>query len=70
MPKEKFPELPILLFASNGQGTGYSQEEWQGFQKDFAAQYSQTELILLDRPHYVHDYASDELAEKIKQFLK
>ena len=40
------------------------------FQKDFAAQHPQTELILLDCPHYVHDYASDELSEKIKQFLK
>ena len=27
--REKLPELPpILLFSSNGQGTGYSQEEW------------------------------------------
>lgn len=68
--KEKLPELPILLFSSNGQGTGYSQEEWQSFQKGFAAQHPQTELILLDCPHYVHDYASDELSEKIKQFLK
>ena len=25
--KEKLPERPILLFSSNGQGTGYSQEE-------------------------------------------
>ena len=68
--REKLPELPILLFSSNGQGTGYSQEEWQSFQKDFAAQHPQTELILLDSPHYVHDYASDDLSEKIKQFLK
>ncbi|MCF1284732.1 alpha/beta fold hydrolase [Streptococcus sinensis] len=68
--REKLPELPILLFSSNGQGTGYSQEEWQSFQKDFAAQHPQTELILLDCPHYVHDYGSDELSEKIKQFLK
>ncbi len=68
--REKLPELPILLFSSNGQGTGYSQEEWQSFQKDFAAQHPQTELILLDYPHYVHAYASDELSEKIKQFLK
>lgn len=68
--REKLPERPILLFSSNGQGTGYSQEEWQSFQKDFAAQHPQTELILLDCPHYVHDYASDELSEKIKQFLK
>lgn len=68
--REKHPELPILLFSSNGQGTGYSQGEWQSFQKDFAAAHSQTELVLLDCPHYVHDYASDELSEKIKQFLK
>ena len=68
--KEMLPELPILLFASNGQGTGYSQGKWQSFQRDFAAEHSQTELILLDCPHYVHDYSSDELAEKIKQFLK
>ncbi|RSJ77881.1 haloalkane dehalogenase [Streptococcus cristatus] len=68
--KEKLPERPILLFSSNGQGTGYSQEEWQSFQKDFVAQHPQTELILLDSPHYVHDYASDELSEKIKEFLK
>ena len=68
--KEKLPERPILLFSSNGQGTSYSQGDWQSFQKDFAAQHPQTELILLDCSHYVHDYASDELAEKIKQFLK
>lgn len=67
---DNLPQIPILLFSSNGQGTGYSQEKWQSFQEDFAAQYVQTELVRLDCPHYVHDYASHRIAEKIKDFIR
>ena len=65
----EMPQIPILLFCSDGSGgTGYTKEQWQGMQADFAKQ-TNSEIIYLECGHYVHDYEYSRIAEEIKLFL-
>lgn len=62
--------VPVLAFCSNGSGgTGYAKEEWTGFQRNFISSLQNGELIVLDCPHYVHNFEFNLIAEKAKQFL-
>lgn len=63
------PELPILMFASNGEGTGWKKEEWKAVQEKFAAACPDATLIELDCSHYVHDIEYEKIALEIKQYL-
>ncbi len=63
------PQLPMLMFASDGNGTGWDKETWQQCQSNFAASVSGSQLVFLDCPHYVHDYEYIRMSEEIKQFL-
>ncbi len=67
---EGAPNVPILLFSSNGQGTGWEEEQWQGFQKDYIRSVADGALIELDCSHYVHDIEYGKIAEAIKGYLK
>lgn len=49
-------EIPILMFSSNGNGTGWSEEEWKKFQYDYINHIEKSKLIDLECSHYVHDY--------------
>lgn len=63
------PPIPTLLFVSNGQGTGFSKEEWQAFQLDYIEKVKGGKYQLLDNVHYLHDVAYEEISQKIKTFL-
>ena len=66
----EMPQIPILLFCSDGSGgTGYTKEQWQEMQDDFAEQ-TYAEIVYLDCGHYVHDYEYSRIADEIKLFLK
>ncbi len=60
------PDVPMLLFVSNGEDTGFGGEEWREMQRNFAAAHPDRELILLDCGHYVHDFAYETIAEAIQ----
>lgn len=65
------PQVPFLLFCSDGSGgTGFSKEDWRAIQAGFAADCRDAQVIYLDCGHYVHDYAYDQIAAEIKNFLK
>ncbi len=64
------PDLPILLFSSNGQGTGWSKEEWQAYHENFMAEIANGELVYLDASHYVHNIESRQIANKADQFIE
>lgn len=65
----EMPQIPMLLFCSDGSGgTGYTKEQWQGMQADFAKQ-ANSEIIYLDCGHYVHDYEYNRIADEIMLFL-
>lgn len=62
-------KIPILMFSSNGNGTGMSEEKWKKFQLDYINHYEKGKLIDLDCSHYVHDYEYKKIAKNIKSFI-
>lgn len=63
------PQIPTLLFISNGQGTGFNKEHWQSFQLNYIEEIEDGSYQFLDVPHYLHDVAYEEISQKIKEFL-
>lgn len=63
------PEVPMLLFISNGNGTGWEKEQWQQYLIDYASGIAENQKIILDCGHYVHDYEYEEIASRSKEFL-
>lgn len=66
---EPAPQVPMLFFTSNGDGTGIDTGSWRRYQRDFLAQVPDGEQVLLDSPHYVHDDRAVEIAEDSREFL-
>lgn len=62
------PQIPMLLFASDGTGTGWDAEAWRGYLAAFAAQVKECRLVELDCPHYVHDHEYGRISEEIAAF--
>lgn len=63
------PQQPMLLFVSNGQGTGWDAETWRSYPRRFAAQAEGREITELDCPHYVHDHLYERISADMKAFL-
>lgn len=63
------PLVPMLLFVSNGVGTGWNAEAWRAYQNSYLDEVGNGKLIQLDCPHYVHDYAYNTISDEIKTFL-
>ena len=64
------PQLPMLLFISNGSGgTGFDEETWRRIAKEYISQVNDGKYIELDCPHYVHDYEYETINESIIEFL-
>ncbi|WP_048601905.1 alpha/beta hydrolase [Rubeoparvulum massiliense] len=63
------PDVPILIFSSNGEGTGWSEAEWRKYQNDFILNCSNGALIELDCSHYVHDIKYNRIDLEIRQYL-
>ena len=59
-------KVPVILFSSNGNGTGFDADYWCKCQKNFIDQISNGQLIELHCTHYVHDIAYEEIADAIK----
>ncbi len=64
------PNVPILLFSSNGQGTGWDKNTWLDFQKDFISKNKDGEFIKLDCPHYIHDVEFKRIADESEKFIE
>lgn len=63
------PQIPILMFCSDGSGgTGFTEEKWRKIQSDFAKSCG-ADIIYLDCGHYVHDYEYEKIAKETKNFL-
>ena len=65
----EIPKIPMLMFVSNGSGTGWDTEKWQRCQFEFAEGKDNIQTVMLDCPHYVHDYEYERMSEEIKAFL-
>ncbi len=65
------PQVPMLLFISNGSGgTGFTEETWRRIPKEYIAGCDNASYIELDCPHYVHDYEYEKISEEIRNFIK
>lgn len=65
------PQVPMLLFVSNGSGgTGFTEERWRSIPKEYISASENARFIELDCPHYVHDYKYEEIGREIRNFEK
>ncbi|WP_337988391.1 alpha/beta fold hydrolase [Lysinibacillus sp. JNUCC 51] len=64
------PKVPILLFSSNGQGTGWNGDEWNEIQKEFIGKHKDGTLIKLDSSHYIHDIEFKRIADESEKYIE
>ena len=70
VPSSINPKIPALLLVSNGEGTTFSQSEWQSYAEKFSSDQSNVQVIYMDAPHELYHYQSHELISRIKEFLE
>ena len=63
-------KIPTLLLVSNGEGTSFSQSEWQHYAETFASGQSNVQVIYMDIPHDLYHYQNHEVVSRIEDFLK
>lgn len=63
------PLIPMLLFSSNGEGTGWDEDTWVSFPSDFINEQNQVEFITLDVPHYIHNHEYKRIAKEMKRYI-
>ena len=59
-----------FLLVSNGEGTTFSQSEWQRYAERFASDQSNVQVDYMDAPHDLYHYQSDAIVSRIKEFLE
>jgi pimeloyl-ACP methyl ester carboxylesterase len=64
------PNVPILLFSSNGQGTGWNEDAWNEIQKEFIGKHKDGILIKLDSAHYIHDIEIKRIADESEKYIE
>ncbi|WP_282920176.1 alpha/beta fold hydrolase [Ignavigranum ruoffiae] len=62
------PQVPMLMFVSNGSGTGWKKDIWRDYQNSYMKDVENGKLINLDCPHYIHDHEYEKISEEIKAF--
>ena len=70
VPSSINPKIPTLLLVSNGEGTTFSQSEWQHYAEKFSSDQSNVQVIYMDAPHELYHYQSHEIVFQIEDFLK
>ncbi|WP_132283214.1 alpha/beta fold hydrolase [Natranaerovirga hydrolytica] len=68
--EREMPDIPMLLFVSNGEDTGWDEEKWKSYPKEFISQLSEGQLIELDCAHYIHNIEYERIEVEIRQYLK
>ena len=69
VPSSINPKIPALLLVSNGEGTTFSQSEWQRYAERFASDQSNIQVDYMDAPHDLYHYQNNELVSRIEEFL-
>ncbi|NMA50196.1 MAG: alpha/beta hydrolase [Tissierellia bacterium] len=69
--ESEIPNIPILIFSSNGQGTGWKEDAWISFQNNYIKKVKDGKILNLDCSHYVHDIEYKKIAnEKVPFYYK
>ena len=61
--------VPMLFYASNGEGTGYKKENWRKFIIDYIDSKLNGEYKILDCSHYVHNIEYQRIYEESLNFI-
>ena len=69
VPSSINPKIPAILLVSNGEGTTFSQSEWQHYAEKFSSDQSNVQVIYMDAPHELYHYQSHEIVSRIEEFL-
>ena len=64
------PQLPMLLFISDGSETGFDRDTWRRIQTEYISQADNGSYIELDCPHYVHNHEYHVISQSIETFLQ
>jgi pimeloyl-ACP methyl ester carboxylesterase len=64
------PNVPILMFSSNGQGTGWNENEWRVFHKNYMESTQGGDMVNLNCSHYVHDIEYKKIADETKKIIE
>ena len=70
VPSSINPKIPALLLVSNGEGTTFSQSEWQHYAMRFASDKSNVKVVYIDAPHDFYHYQSNDVVSQIEEFLE
>lgn len=70
VPSSINPKIPALLLVSNGEGTTFSQSEWQRYAERFVSDQSNVQVVYMDAPHDLYHYQSNAIVSRIKEFLE
>ena len=70
VPSSINPKIPTLLMVSNGEGTTFSQSEWQHYAMRFASDQSNVKVVYIDAPHDLYHYQSNDVVSQIEEFLE
>ena len=62
-------KIPTLLMVSNGEGTTFSQSEWQHYAEKFVSGQPNVQVVYMDAPHDLYHYQSNEIVTRIEEFL-
>ena len=63
-------DVSMLMFCSNGKGTGWNEDEWRSFQNNYVNLNKKRRMVNLECSHYIHDYEYEKISEDIKSFVK
>lgn len=64
------PNIPLLMFSSNGEGTGWNEDAWRSHQQNYIEKVEYGDKINLDCSHYIHDIKYEKIANETKKFIK
>lgn len=65
----KVPQIPMLFFVSNGEGTGWDSELWRKNIVEYIEQNNQASYIQLEVGHYIHNIAYERIEKEIEKFI-
>lgn len=63
------PQVPMLFFTSNGNGTGINTKKWRQYQTNYLAKVNDSQQVIFNYGHYVQNYKYKTIATKSRQFI-
>ncbi|WP_250675425.1 alpha/beta hydrolase [Paraclostridium ghonii] len=68
--ENSLPNIPILMFVSNGVGTGWNERDWINIQETALKEFKNGEIVHLDCSHYIHDIEYKKIAKDATNFIE